>query len=434
VFAGAEIAVVSMRRTRLQQLIDSGRAGAASLTALRADPERFLATVQVGITIVGTTAAAFGGSAFAAHLEPAIAALPWSFARRNAEEIALGFTVVVISYFSLVLGELVPKSLALRMSEIYALVMAKPLLALSWLARPVVWFLTWSSNLFLRPFRDRTNFMEARVSKEELQQLVEEAAETGALHEHTSEIASRALAFDKLTLREVMIPRNRIDALPLRASTDQVQTFMLEMRRSRIPVYDGTLDNVVGYVSAKDISSLAWEGRLIVLQDLLRPLKTMPETMPAIEVLRFMRRERQRIAIAVDEHGVVSGMVTFEDLVEELVGDMFSEHDSADQPMTTETDGSVIARGDVPIREVNRALAIELSEPDGANTIGGLATHLAGGIPNRNARLAAEDGVVIVVLDATPRSVRRVRVIPPPRPEEEPSESEADDDEDERGG
>jgi putative hemolysin len=256
--------------------------------------------------------------------------------------------------------------------------------------------------------------------------MVEEAAESGALHEHASEIASRALEFDKLTLREVMIPRNRIDALPLRANTDQVQTFMLENRRSRIPVYDGTLDNIVGYVSAKDISALAWEGRLIVLQDLLRPVKLVPETMPAIEVLRFMRRERQRIALAVDEHGVLSGMVTFEDLVEELVGDMFSERDGAEEPLRREDDGSVVARGDVPIREINRALEIELPEPAAVTTIGGLCTHLAGGIPNRNARLAAEDGVVLVVLDATPRSVRRVRVIPPPKPSADEETEEND--------
>jgi putative hemolysin len=419
--------VVSIRRTRLQQLVDDNRAGATSLSALRTDPERFLATVQIGITIVGTTAAAFGGSTFASHLQPLIEALPWRPVRANAEEIALGLTVVVISYFSLVLGELVPKSLALRAGEVYALVMAKPLLALSWLARPMVWFLTWTSNVFLRPFSDRTNFMEARVSKEELQQMVEEAAESGALHEHASEIASRALAFDKLVLREVMIPRNRIDALPLRASSDQVQVFMLENRRSRIPVYDGNLDNVVGYVSAKDISALAWEGRLIVLQDLLRPVKLVPETMPAIEVLRFMRRERQRIAIAVDEHGVLSGIVTFEDLVEELVGDMFSERDGADLPMHREDDGSVVARGDVPIREINRELGIELPEPASVTTIGGLCTNLAGGIPNRNARLAAEDGVILVVLDATPRSVRRVRVIPPPKPEGEEKAAEGED-------
>ena len=209
IFAGSEIAIVSLRRTRLQQLVDEGRRGAQTLAALRGEPERFLATVQVGITIVGTTAAAFGGSTIAVHLEPLIASVPWL--ADEAEEIAFAAVVALISYLSLVLGELVPKSLALRVGESYALMMAKPLLALSWIAKPVVWLLTASSNVVLRPFRDRTNFMEARISKEEILQMVDEASKAGTLHEHASEIASRALAFDKLPLRDVMIPRDRIN-------------------------------------------------------------------------------------------------------------------------------------------------------------------------------------------------------------------------------
>ena len=331
--------------------------------------------------------------------------------------------MIGISYLSLVLGELVPKSLALRFNETYALLMAGPLLGLAWLARPVVWFLTTSSNVLLKPFADRTNFMEARISKDELQQMVEEAGETGALHEHASEIASRALDFDKLLLRETMIPRNRVDALPLQASQEEVRRFLLEERRSRVPVYDGSLDNVVGYVSAKDIVALAWEGRLFVLQDLLRPVKVFPENVQAIEVLRFMRREHQRLAIAVDEHGALSGLVTFEDLVEEIVGDVFSENEADPQQIVLSADGSATVRGDVAIRQVNRELGIELDAPPDVTTLAGLCTKLAGGIPNRGARLAANDGVVLVVLDATVRTVRRVKVIPPPTPEEPAAEA-----------
>jgi putative hemolysin len=343
------------------------------------------------------------------HLEPLIASLGWI---HRADDIALGIVVAVISYLTLVFGELVPKSLALKAGEIYALLIARPLLTLSAVARPIVWFLTKSSNLVLAPFRDRTNFMEARVSKEELQQMVDEAATSGTLHEHASEIASRAIAFDKLLLRDVMIPRTQIDALPKQATTEQIRRFLLEQRRSRIPVYDGALDNVRGYVSAKDVVSVAWEGTLVVLQDLLRPIKVLPETMSAIEVLRFMRREQQRIAIAVDEHGAVSGLITFEDLVEELVGDVFSEHEQPYQPIAVQADGTAVVRGEVPVREVNRELDLRLPDAEATTTVGGLCTRLAGGIPNRNARLAAEDGTVLVVLDATARAVRRVRVIP----------------------
>ncbi|HMF43559.1 MAG TPA: hemolysin family protein, partial [Polyangia bacterium] len=402
VFAGAEIAIVSLRPTRLQQLVETARGGAKTIAALRAEPERFFAVVQVGITVVTTTAAAFGGARMARHIEPMLEALP--VVGRDADGLALVIVVVLVSFLSLVLGELVPKSLALRHSEGYALLMAKPIALLSRVAAPIVWLLTATSNLVLRPFSDRTNFSESRISKEELEQMVDEAAKTGAIHEHASELASRALEFDRLRLSDVMIPRARIDALPMRATTDQIRRFLLEERRSRIPIYDRSLDDIVGYASAKDIVSLAWDGGPVVLADLLRSVKFFPETVPAIEVLRFMRRERQRIAVALDEHGMVSGVVTFEDLMEELVGDIFSEHEEEElPPLTREAGGSAVVRGDTPIREVNRALGIDLDEPPGATSMAGLCEMLAGGIPNRNARLAAGDGSVLVVLDATSR-------------------------------
>ncbi len=418
VLSGAEIAVVSLRRTRVEQLLYEKRAGADALAGLRAQPERFLATVQIGITVISTTAAAFGGSTLARHLVPLIARVHWLAS--EAQPIALGIVVAAISFLSLVLGELVPKSLALRVGETYALIMARPLRWLSSATNPLVVLLTATSNLILKPFRDRTNFMEARLSREELQLLVDEAAKTGTLDQHAGEIASRAIAFDQVALADVAIPRNRIDALPRNASAEQIRRFMLEERRSRIPVYVGTLDNLVGYVSAKDIVSIAWEGKLVVLEDLLRPLKMFAETTPAIDVLRSMRRERHRIAAAVDEHGVVTGLVTFEDLVEELVGDVFSEHEETRPEIVPAADGSATVRGDVPLREVNRALGLSLPETDGASTVAGLATQLAGGLPNRRARLAAHDGTVLEVVDVGARVVRSVRLIPPPARDVQP--------------
>src|SRR6266508_1505932 len=193
VFAGAEIAIISLRATRLSQLVDEGRASARAVKRLRDEPERFLATVQVGITVVGATAAAFGGAALAQRLAPHLASVP--LVARYAEALALALVVAIVSFLTLVLGELVPKSLALRASERYALLVARPLLALSELARPIVWFLTAVSNVVLRPFGDRTTFSEARLSVEEIEQLVDEAGKAGALDAPTAEITSRALAF-----------------------------------------------------------------------------------------------------------------------------------------------------------------------------------------------------------------------------------------------
>lgn len=418
VLAGAEIAVVSVRRTRLQALVDQKRRGAATLALLRTTPERLLATVQIGITIVATTASAFGGAAVAAHLEPLLRNVPHFGV--HSHDLALGLVVAIISYLSLVLGELVPKSLALHAAEPYALLIAPALSLLSTLTRPLVWFLTASSNVILRPFRDRTTFMEAKVSKEEIQQMVSEAAETGTLDEHTRDLASRALEFESLSAADVMVPRNRVVALPRNATQDMIRRTLLEERRSRVPVFDGTVDNMVGYVTAKDLLALAWEGKLFALEDVLRPVKLFIETTPALHVLDFMQRERQRLSIIVDEHGALAGLITIEDLVEELAGEFFSEHERGGDPIRRDDDGALVVRGDVAIRDVNRELAVPLEEPEGVATMAGLCAVLAGGvIPARAARLAASGGAVIEVLDSSPRTVRRMRIIPPAeRPDE----------------
>ena len=217
VFAGAGDRHRLAAADAVQQLVDASRVGAKTVAALRAEPERFFATVQVGITVVTTTAAAFGGARMAQQPRAAAAAAP-VVGGRDADAVALVIVVVLVSFLSLVLGELVPKSLALRRSERYALLVAKPIAVLSRIARPIVWLLTATSNLVLRPFSDRTNFSEARISKEELEQMVDEAAKTGAIHEHASELASRALDFDRLVLSDVMLPRARIDALPMNAT------------------------------------------------------------------------------------------------------------------------------------------------------------------------------------------------------------------------
>jgi putative hemolysin len=408
--AGAEIAVVSLRKTRVAALLEEGRGGAFSLSSLRKHPERFLATVQIGITVIGTAAGAFGGATLARHLEPLVAKVP--LVAERAHDIALVAVVALISYLSLVLGELVPKSLALRAAEPYALWISPILVAIAWFMRPLVWFFTASSNVILRPFADRTTFTESRFSREELRDLVDEAAKTGELDEKTGELASRALQFEELTAADIMVPRNRIVSLPRDADPPTIRRCLLEERRSRIPVHDKkSLDNIVGYVTAKDILPLAWENRLFVLEDVLRPVRVFPETTPASQLLQFMQRERQRLAVLIDEHGATAGLVTFEDLVEELVGEVMSEHDRGAPPLVREEDGALLARGDVPLREVERELEATLDAPPDINTVSGLCSALAGGVvPQRGARLATRGGPVLEVLEASARAVRRVRI------------------------
>ena len=413
-FAGAEIAVIALRKTRLQQLVESGRSSARAVAALRDAPERFLATVQIGVTVIGATAAAFGGTAIASQLAPLLARIPWL--APHAERVAIGVMVVLVSFLTIVLGELVPKSLALRAPERFALAAGRPLLGLSWLARPAVRLLTGASNAVLRPFGDRTTFTEARLSAEELSQLVDEATRTGALDAKAGEIASRAIEFAGLHASDVMVPRGRIVALPRSASEEELRRVLLEEGHARIPVFERSLDEIVGYLVAREALALVWEKSLIVLDDLVRPALFVPETAPAAQVLRDLQARQSHLAIVVDEHGGVAGLVTLEDLVEELVGEILGEAEEATPWVHREPTGSAVVRGDAPIREVNRELGIDLQEGRDYSTVAGLSIALAGGIPSPGARLVAHDGTVLEILEASPRQVRRVRVIPAVRP------------------
>jgi putative hemolysin len=262
--------------------------------------------------------------------------------------------------------------------------------------------------------RERTRSSEAPLSPDELTTLVEEAASTGALDPRAGEIATRALGFAELTAAGVMIPRGRVVGVPLRATTDELRDIVLEKGHSRMPVYDGSIDDVVGYVSVKDIIALAWEGRLFVLEDLIRPAYFVPERMRALDLLQQMRHRRTQLAIVVDEQGGVSGIVTLEDLVEELVGEIVSERDE-DVPVSMRPgpDGCVDVTGETPVREVNRALGIDLHETKDFSTIAGLCMALAGRMPRRGDRLLAADGTSLVVLEATDRRVVSVRVAKP---------------------
>lgn len=413
VFAGAEIAIVAMRKTRLQELLEDGRRSAQALAALREEPERFLATVQVGITVIGSTAAAFGGATLAARIAPWIASV--DALSPYANDLAFGLVVAAVSYLSIVIGELVPKSLALRSAERYALGVARPLLTLSWLARPIVWLLSSSANLVLKPFGDTTTFTETRHSADELQQIVEEAAKAGTIPPEASEIVARALEMPELRVADVMVPRQDVIMLPKDASREQLLRVAKEHPYNRIPVYEERVDNVVGYVSMKDLLPLALEGGPIDVHKIIRPPFFVPDSKRAVELLEEMRQRRLPFAVVVDEQGGVSGIVTFEDLVEELVGDIFSEHtQKVPQLIKKERGGTAVVNGATPIREINRALGVELPEEGDYTTVAGLSLALAGKVPTNGEVLSLPNGVQLEMVDVSPRRVRAVRVRPAP--------------------
>lgn len=405
--AGAEIALVSVRRTRLDALVAEGARNARAVSRLRQDPERFLATIQVGITVIGAAAGAYGGASIARDIEPRLA----PFLGDHAPGVAFVVVVGAISFLSLVLGELVPKSLALRVSERYALWAARPVLALSWLARPIVWLLTKSSNVILKLFGDRTSFTEARLSPGEIQQIVDEATDAGAVPHEVGKIASRAIDFGEMTIAPFMVPRHRVVGLSKDAGPAEIKRLILEQGRARMPVYEGIIDNVVGYVTLRDLMGLLLDGQLFVLEDTLRKPLMVPESMLAVDLLDTMRREHVHLAVVVDEVGAMLGIATLEDLVEELVGSIASEHDVRTSDFHVEADGSVAARGEAGVHALNRELDLGLPEGERFTTVAGLTLELAGRIPAQGETFETDAGTVIEVTEANTRRILAVKIL-----------------------
>lgn len=411
VFSGAEIAVLSIRKTRLQELVDQGSTSAQWVVALRHDPERFLATVQVGITVIGATAAAFGGASVAARVAPLIAAVP--ALADHAEQLALFLVVAGVSYLSLVLGELVPKSLALRAAEPYALLIARPLSWVSWVARPLVWWLTTSSNVVLRLFGDRTSFAESRLSSEELQQLVDEAAIAGTVDPGAGEIASRALAFSELTAASVMVPRAELVAVSRSATLAELAELAVTLGYSRVLVYGTDPEDIVGFVNLREVLGRNHRGAVIGLEALVHPVPFVPVSMSAPTLLRELQRQRTPLAVVVDEQGTVRGLVTLTDLLEEIVGEMLNENDVPGGKIARGEDGTALVDASTPLRVINRELSMSLPEGEAFETIGGLVLDLAGRIPAIGERFTAE-GHALEVVNATHRKVMTVRIVPEP--------------------
>jgi len=408
-FAGAEIAVLTVRKTRLAELVDEKRAGAASLAALRGDPESFLATVQIGITVVGAAAAAFGGATLAVPLGTTLAAA--GVPQKLADDVALGIVVVVVSFLSLVLGELVPKSLAMRYAEGYALAIARPLSFLAKIASPVVRFLTACSNLILRFFGDRTSFTEARLSREELLTLVEETASAGGLDPTAGEIAVRALDLHGLKVGAVMTPRPAVRAFDVGASPGEVRELLEESRFGRFPVHDGGLDGVKGYVLAREVLLNLLAGAAAPFEGIVREAPFFPESAEAVAVLKELQQKHVPLGFVVDERGAFAGLVTMEDLVEEVVGEILHEREARAEPIHAEEDGSWLVDGRAAVREVNRALEVELPEHPSYATMAGLVLHRLGRIPRAGEMFEeAEAELTVDVVESTPRRVAKVKL------------------------
>jgi putative hemolysin len=408
VLAGAEMALVTARRGRLEQQAEAGSHRARAALRLRRHPEHFLASIQVGITLLGAIAAAFGGASLAGQLENVLHDAGFGDA---AENVAFVAVVGGITYLSVVFGELVPKSLALRFADNYAVFIARPMVVLGWIVRPIAWLLTASSNAVLRLFGDRTNFVEGRLSREDLEHLVEEASTQGGIDASTGRLMSRAIEFSQLRVQDIMVPRRFVVSVPHDAGAGELRRAMLDQGHRRVPVHEESVDRIVGYVLREDVLACLWNGEPIAIGTLRREPYFVPGVMPAERALRELQARQLHLAVVVDEHGVTAGLITLEDLIEELVGEIFHEDDAQTKPIQREGPRTWKLQGGVALRDVWRELQIELPERGEGRTIAGLMVAAAGDrVPTAGERLPLAPGVIGEVVEASARRVRVVRL------------------------
>ena len=408
-FSGAEMAIVASRRGRLRAMADEGDTSARIALDLASNPDRFLPTVQVGVTLVGTLAAAYGGERVVAMIRDRLAAVAPGWAG-VAEPVALATFVMLLSFVTLVLGELVPKRLALRNAEVFARWVAPVVQKFSQLAAPLVWGLNIGTSAVMTLLGARGG-QEPSVSVDDIEQLLETGRAEGVLEAVEHAVAAEALRLGERTVRDVMRPRIDVDALDIDTPPEEVLGAVAMAGYSRLPVYEGSLDRIIGYVSIKDVLRTSWMGWPIELRKLTHRAVFVPETMPLDRLLELFQKERAQFAIVLDEYGGTDGLVTLDDILAELVGEIHDEHRRAEpQTFIEREDGSWLVDGSATIEELAERFGLELDDgPRDYATVSGLVLAELERMPATGDRVEW-NGLAFEVVDMDGRRIDKLLV------------------------
>lgn len=389
-FALAEMSIVSSRRERLRMLVDDGNRGAATALRLSQEPTVFLSTVQVGITLIGILAGAFGSASLSDELSQLIAPIP--IIGPYSRTVALALVVGVITFFQVVVGELVPKRLALRNPERIAAAVAGPMSVLSKIARPLVRLLALTTRFFLRVLGVRDDISETTVTEEEIKVLVEQGAQAGVFEEAERDMVESIFRFGDRQLRSLMTPRTEIVWLDINDPEEEIRETVSQSHHSRFPVCDDALDRVIGIVQAKDMLSNSWTDQPFDLKSIMRPPLFLPETMSALRALERFKQTGIQEALLVDEFGGIEGLVTLIDMMEAIVGDIPTAEEIAEPPVVKREDGSWLVDGSIDIDDLKELLEVgELPDEGDYQTLGGFIVLLIGRLPRAGDRVDWQD-------------------------------------------
>jgi len=408
IFAASEIAIVTLRRARIKQLIEEGNKNAIILNRLREKPARFLATIQIGVTLAAALASAIGGAIAVETFKPVLQNVPLPVISTSSGVIAIGIVAVIITYFSIVFGELIPKSIALSNPETVGLSVAPVIERFSKLAAVFVYILTTSTNTLLRPFGKRAFSERGYISEEEIKLLLEEGKERGIFEAEEKELIHSVFEFTDISVKEVMIPAPQMVTIGITTSVDEVKEIIAEEKFSRYPIIGKDINDIRGILYAKDFFNTLLMTGSVDIRRIKKTPRFIPETMKISILLRDMQRKRVHMAIVIDEYGAVSGLVTMEDLLEEIVGEIRDEYD-VESPVIQTSNGTLIIDASISIRDLSEDYNIEIPESPEYETLGGFLLTSLQRIP-KVGDIVELEGKSIKVLEMVGQRIAKVKL------------------------
>ena len=409
-FAAAEIAFISLNEIKIDKKAKEGNKKAKAIKKMIKNPSKFLATIQIGITLAGFLSSAFASDAFADDLAPILANTFPVFSVAIWENISIIIITMILSYFTLVFGELVPKRIAMKYSEKLAYASIGIIRFISICTLPFVKLLTFSTELVSKIF-GVSGEKEETVTEEEIRMMVDASEQKGSINKDEKEMIEKVFEFNDKFVSEIMIPRTEVYALDINMSvSDAIEDIINDNRFSRIPVYEDTIDKIKGIVYVKDIVTCL-KNKRVKIKNLVKEAYYIPESSHINDVFKELRKSKKQIAIVVDEYGGTAGLVTMEDILEELVGEIYDEYDVVENKYEQISEKEYLIEGDLSIYEVEKILNIEI--PDGEyDTLSGYLVYLLNRIPNKDEKLEIEtEDVLYKIEECTDNKIDKVLAI-----------------------
>lgn len=408
-FAASEIAFISLNDTKIEKQAKEGNKKAKQIEKMLKNPSKFLATIQIGITLAGFLSSAFASDTFANILAPTLNNIFPIISIEVFKKISIILITIILSFFTLVFGELVPKRLAMKYYEKIAYSTIGVIRVIAIITAPFVKILTIVTNFISKIF-GISESEEEIVTEEEIKMLIDEGQEKGAIEKEEKELLNNVFEFNDIIVSEIMTPRTDIFAIEINDDISKMLNEIDEYKYSRIPIYEETIDNIQGVLFVKDILKVLKDGKKLEARNIMRTPYFVPESKEIDKLFRELQKSKQQMAIVIDEYGGTAGLVTMEDIIEELMGNIFDEYDEEEIDYKKIDENTYLVSGNASLYEIKKIMGVEIPEGD-YETLSGFLLEKLGRIPNENEDIVIEDGkLTFKIEDFEDKRIKYVKI------------------------